>query len=65
MDGAGQLPGLGGSLAVSLISLGIVCLIAYLSLRFLSGRRGVGRASGPIKAIGALSARAAAVAVSD
>lgn len=50
MESAGQLPGLGGSLAVSLISLGIVCLIAYLSLRFLS-RRGVGRASGPIKVL--------------
>ena len=50
MDGAGQLPGLGGSLAVSLVSLGVVCLIAYLSLRFL-GRRGFGRASGPIKVL--------------
>lgn len=50
MDSAGQLPGLGGSLAVSLISLGVVCLIAYLSLRFLS-RRGIGRASGPIKVL--------------
>lgn len=48
MESAGQLPGLGGSLAVSLISLGVVCLIAYLSLRFLS-RRGVGRANGPIR----------------
>lgn len=35
-------------MAVSLISLGVVCLIAYVSLRFLS-RRGVGRARGPIK----------------
>jgi flagellar biosynthetic protein FliO len=50
MDGAGQLPGLGGSLAISLVSLGVVCLIAYVSLRFLS-RRGVGRASGPIKVL--------------
>jgi flagellar biosynthetic protein FliO len=53
MDSVGQLPGLGGSLAVSLVSLGVVCLIAYVSLRFLS-RRGVGvgggaRGSGPIK----------------
>jgi flagellar biosynthetic protein FliO len=50
MESAVQLPGLGGSLAVSLISLGVVCLIAYLSLRFLS-RRGVGRAGGPIKVL--------------
>lgn len=50
METAGELPGLGGSLAVSLVSLGIVCLIAYVSLRFLS-RRGVGRANGPIKVL--------------
>jgi flagellar biosynthetic protein FliO len=50
MEGSGQLPGLGGSLAVSLVSLGIVCLVAYLSLRFLS-RRGVGRGSGAIKVL--------------
>lgn len=50
MESAGELPGLGGSLAVSLVSLGVVCLIAYLCLRFLS-RRGVGRASGPIKVL--------------
>jgi flagellar biosynthetic protein FliO len=50
MESAGQLPGLGGSLAVSLVSLGIVCLVAYVSLRFL-GRRGLGRASGPIKVL--------------
>jgi flagellar biosynthetic protein FliO len=50
VETAGQLPGLGGSLAVSLVSLGIVCLIAYVSLRFLS-RRGVGRANGPIRVL--------------
>lgn len=50
METAGQLPGLGGSLAVSLVSLGVVCLIAYVTLRFLS-RRGVGRANGPIKVL--------------
>jgi flagellar biogenesis protein FliO len=43
-----MLPGLGGSLAISLVSLGVVCLVAYAGLRFLS-RRGVGRPSGPIK----------------
>jgi flagellar biosynthetic protein FliO len=48
MESSGQLPGLGGSLAVSLVSLGVVCLIAFVSLRFLS-RRGVGRGSGPIR----------------
>ncbi|MBC8131345.1 MAG: flagellar biosynthetic protein FliO [Deltaproteobacteria bacterium] len=50
MESAGELPGLGGSLAASLLSLGVVCLVAYLSLRFLS-RRGVGRVSGPIKVL--------------
>jgi flagellar biosynthetic protein FliO len=50
MDGSGQLPGLGGSLAVSLISLGVVCVVAYVGLRFLS-RRGVGRAAGPIRVL--------------
>jgi flagellar biosynthetic protein FliO len=48
MDGSGSLPGFGGSLAISLLSLGLVCVIAYVALRFL-GRRGVGRPSGPIK----------------
>ena len=47
MDGSGALPGFGGSLAISLVSLGVVCLIAYLALKFLS-RRGVGRPNGPI-----------------
>jgi len=55
MEGTGQLPGLGGSLAVSLASLGIVCLLAYVSLRFLA-RRGFGRGAGasadPIRVLG-------------
>ncbi len=50
MDSSGSLPGLGGSLAVSLVSLGVVCLLAYVALKLLS-RRGVGRASGPIKVL--------------
>jgi len=50
MESAGQLPGLGGSLAISLVSLGIVCVLAYVSLRFL-GKRGIGRASGPIRVL--------------
>jgi flagellar biosynthetic protein FliO len=50
MDSAGSLPGLGGSLAISLVSLGVVCVIAYAVLRFLS-RRGLGRPNGPIKVL--------------
>src|ERR1044071_1211743 len=50
MESAGQLPGLGGSLAVSLVSLGGVCLVAVLTLRCL-GRRGIGRGSGPIRVV--------------
>jgi flagellar biosynthetic protein FliO len=50
MDSSGSLPGLGGSLAVSLVSLGVVCLLAYVALRFLS-RRGVGRPNGPIQVL--------------
>ena len=48
MDGSGSLPGFGGSLAISLVSLGLVCVIAYVTLKFLA-RRGVGRPNGPIK----------------
>jgi flagellar biogenesis protein FliO len=47
---AQSLPGLGASLAVSVISLGVVCLLAYLGLKLLA-RRGVGRASGPIRIV--------------
>ncbi len=36
-----ELPSLGGSLAVSLLSLGLVCLLAWVALRWLS-RRGWG-----------------------
>ena len=50
MDSSGSLPGLGGSLAVSLVSLGVVCLLAYVALKLL-GRRGVGRPNGPIKVL--------------
>ncbi|MES1206093.1 MAG: flagellar biosynthetic protein FliO [Pseudomonadota bacterium] len=35
---------------MSLVSLGVVCLIAYVSLRLLA-RRGVGRAAGPIRVL--------------
>jgi flagellar biosynthetic protein FliO len=47
---AGDLPGLGGSLALSFLSLAIVCLSAYVILRWLS-RRGVGRAEGPVRVL--------------
>jgi flagellar biosynthetic protein FliO len=50
MDGSGALPGFGGSLAVSLVSLGVVCVLAYGVLKFLS-RRGLGRANGPIAVV--------------
>src|ERR1700693_3599933 len=50
MDGSGSLPGFGGSLAIALLSLGVVCVIAYASLRLL-GRRGFGKPGGPIKVL--------------
>ena len=46
-----ELPSLGGSLAVSFISLGLVCLLAYVALRWLA-RRGVGQGMGPIRIVG-------------
>src|SRR3954468_1861893 len=51
MGGApAELPSLGGSIALSFLSLGLVCLLAYVALRWLS-RRGVGRANGPLQGI--------------
>jgi flagellar biosynthetic protein FliO len=47
---AAELPSLGGSIALSFVSLGLVCLVAYLALRWLS-RRGVGRPEGPLQVI--------------
>ncbi|SRR6266404_1856344 len=45
------LPTLGWeSLALSFVSLGVVCLLAYFALRFLAGR-GVGRATGAIRVL--------------
>ena len=50
-DPAGALPTLGwGSVAMSLASLGVVCVLAYVALRWLAGR-GVGRATGAIKVL--------------
>ena len=46
-----ELPSLGGSIAVSFLSLGLVCLLAWVALRWLS-RRGVGGAGmGPIRVL--------------
>jgi len=46
-----DLPGFGGSIALSLVSLGLVCLLAYVVLRWL-GRRGVGRSDDCIRVLG-------------
>jgi flagellar biosynthetic protein FliO len=49
MGGDPALPTLGwGSVAMSLASLGLVCVLAYVGLRWLAGR-GIGRATGSIK----------------
>jgi flagellar biosynthetic protein FliO len=45
-----ELPSLGGSLAVSMLALGLVCLLAWVALRWLS-RRGVGGGMGPIRVL--------------
>jgi flagellar protein FliO/FliZ len=47
---AADLPGLGSSFAWSLLSLAVVCLLAYVALRWLS-RRGVGRSEGPVRVV--------------
>jgi len=48
---AGQVPGLGWeSLALSFVSLGAVCVVAWAALKLLAGR-GVGRASGAIRVV--------------
>ena len=46
-----DLPGFGGSLALSLVSLGLVCLVAFVVLRWL-GRRGMGRSDDCIRVLG-------------
>ena len=50
MDAPQDLPGLGGSIAVSFLSLGLVCALAFLFLRWLS-RRGVAQGRGPIRVL--------------
>jgi flagellar biosynthetic protein FliO len=45
-----DLPGFGGSLALSLLSLGLVCLAAYFLLRWFA-RRGLGKSDDQIRVI--------------
>ena len=47
---ATDLPGLGSSFALSLVSLAVVCLLAYGVLRWFS-RRGAGRSEGPVRVL--------------
>jgi flagellar biosynthetic protein FliO len=47
---AAELPSLAGSIVLSFVSLGLVCLLAYVALKWLA-RRGVGRAEGPLQVI--------------
>ena len=50
-DSAAQIPGIGWeSLALSFASLGVVCLVAWGTLRLLAGR-GIGKASGAIRVV--------------
>ena len=47
----GQVPGVGWeSLALSFVSLGAVCVVAWLALKLLAGR-GFGKASGAIRVL--------------
>ncbi len=50
MDAPAVAPSLGGSIALSFVSLGVVCLVAYGALRWLA-RRGVGRTVGPLRVV--------------
>jgi flagellar protein FliO/FliZ len=51
MGEAGQVPGVGwGSLALSFVSLGAVCIVAWAALKLLAGR-GVGKAMGAIRVV--------------
>lgn len=50
-DSAAQIPGIGWeSLALSFASLGVVCVLAWGTLRLLAGR-GIGKASGAIRVV--------------
>ncbi|HEX3696457.1 MAG TPA: flagellar biosynthetic protein FliO [Polyangia bacterium] len=49
--GETALPSFGwDGIALSFVSLGVVCLVAWLALRFLAGR-GVGRPSGAVRVL--------------
>ncbi len=47
---AGEVPGFGGSLAASLLTLGLVCLLAWVTLRWLA-RRGIGQGRQVIRVV--------------
>ena len=50
-DAAAQLPGIGWeSMTLSFASLGVVCLVAWGTLRLLAGR-GVGKASSAVRVV--------------
>jgi flagellar biosynthetic protein FliO len=46
-----DLPDLGGSIALSFVSLALVCFVAFFVLRWL-GRRGVGRSDDYVRVLG-------------
>ena len=46
-----DLPGLGNSIALSLVSLALVCFVAFIVLRWL-GRRGMGRSDDCVRILG-------------
>jgi hypothetical protein len=48
-----ELPSLGGSLAVSMLALGLVCLLAWVAFAG-SARRGVGQGMGPMRVVARL-----------
>ena len=51
MGEAGQVPGVGWqSLALSFVSLGAVCVVAWAALKLLAGR-GVGKATGAVRVV--------------
>src|SRR5215468_3297503 len=54
MGDSGQVPGVGwDSLALSFVSLGAVCVVAWVALKLLAGR-GVGKATGAIRVVARL-----------
>jgi flagellar biosynthetic protein FliO len=54
MGEAGQVPGVAWeSLALSFVSLGAVCIVAWLALKLLAGK-GIGKASGALRVVARL-----------